>query len=104
MLNKRSGVQSLDNKEQAEVETLSLKKKKFLTKYKNLMKKENFLLHKHIGDGSKNTNKDTQTWNIKKNEEQKKLWKRNSCKRYLEAWGRRVWRKKKKKIEMTKKG
>ena len=49
------------------------------------MTKENFLLHKHIGDGSKNTNKDTQTWNIKKNEEQKKLRKRNSCKRYLEA-------------------
>ena len=37
------------------------------------MTKENFLLHKHIGDGSKNTNKDAQTWNIKKNEEQKKL-------------------------------
>ena len=36
------------------------------TKYKNLMTKENFLLHKHVGNGSKNTKKDTQTWNIKK--------------------------------------
>ena len=40
------------------------------------MTKENFLLHKHIGDGSKNTNKDTQTWNIKKKMKNKRNYER----------------------------
>ena len=40
------------------------------------MTKENFLLHKHVGNGSKNTKKDTQTWNIKKRKEKKSNYER----------------------------
>ena len=52
-----------------------LKMKHVTTKYKNLMTKENFLLHKHVGNGSKNTKKDTQTWNIKKKRKKKVIMK-----------------------------